>query len=135
MIGTLQEYLKRYNWDFVNIEANIILTGFSDENDFSYPITVSVREDIITMVCAFQANASTLAENIEKLLLLLRFNFSWPLAKIGLDDEGAIMLAVDLPSYGLSYEAFAIGLDILSETVQMLTAELPELKVISEEQV
>lgn len=134
MIETLQEYLKRYNWDFVNIEENIILTGFSDENDLSYPITLSVRDDIITIMCAFQANASILAQNIENLLLLLRFNFSWPLAKIGLDDEGAIMLAVDLPIYGLSFEAFTIGMDILSETAQMLTAELSQIKVFTEKQ-
>lgn len=132
MMDKRQEYVESYGWEYVIIDEKNILTGFSDKSKMSYPVLISSREEIVTITCTFQIKSDILIEFVDKLILLLRFNFYWPLVKVGLDDDGFVVLALDLPISGLTYDSFEFALDVFTETAQMLVAELPELSISAE---
>jgi hypothetical protein len=93
----------------------------------SYPVTLSVKEDVISFTVTFRADTAAITQNASIQTLLLRFNFAWPMVKIGLDEEFSVVLALDLPRKAITYDAFALGLDIFSDTAQMLADELSEV--------
>lgn len=127
MIDRLQEYLHQYKWTFEEVNENTLLTGFVDTDEFTYPITISVKNDIITMLITFQSDGEKLSSTNELLLLMLRLNFAWPIVKLGLDEDFEIILALDLYNSNVDYNTFAFGLDILTETAQTLVYELGDV--------
>jgi hypothetical protein len=127
VIDTLQEYLERYEWIFEKIDKDTLLTGFVNAEGFTYPLTISLKEDIVTLMITVQSYGEKLSTANEILLLMLHFNFAWPMVKVGLDESFTIVLAIDLYQIGINYNTFAFALDILTETAQMLTGELREV--------
>lgn len=127
MIETLKTFLREYGWDSELVEENVLLTGFVDENEFAYPITISIKGELIITQCEFQTVTGALDSNVEVLRSLLNFNYILPMVKIGLDEANAIILAVDMPYHGLAYESFVVGMNFLVEVAQMLPEELGDV--------
>lgn len=123
MMDELEEYMKRYGWTFERVEADALISGFLDESGAVYPLVVSLHSDLVSLQVAFRLSDPNFMHDAETFRTMLRLNYIWPLAKIGIDDAGGVVVAEDLPQEGLNYRAFALALDILAETAQIFASE------------
>lgn len=129
MMDTLQEYMKQYGWTFEAVDADTLISGFQDDSGAVYPLVVSLHRDLVSLQVAFKITEDSLVNDAKTLRSMLRLNCIWPLAKIGIDDVGGVVVAEDLPQDALNYQAFALALDILAETAQMFADEFSSLMV------
>lgn len=123
MMDELEEYMKQYGWTFERVGADTLISGFLDDSGAVYPLVVSLHSDLVSLQVAFRLSDANFMHDAETFRAMLRLNYIWPLAKIGIDDAGGVVVAEDLPQEGLNYQAFALSLDILAETAQMFAEE------------
>lgn len=127
LIDELEEYMKQYGWTFEKVGSDTLISGFLDDSGAVYPLAVSLHSDLVSLQVTFELSDDSFVHNAEILRTMLRLNWIWPLAKIGIDDVGGVVVAEDLPQEGLNYQAFALSLDILAETAQMFAGEFSSI--------
>lgn len=127
MMDKLEEYMQQYGWTFERVETDTLISGFLDDSGAVYPLVVSLHSDLVSLQVEFKLSNDSFVRDAETLRIMLRFNCIWPLAKIGIDDAGRVVVAEDLPQEGLNYQAFALSLDILAETAQMFAGEFSSI--------
>ncbi|MGC8780622.1 MAG: YbjN domain-containing protein [Anaerolineae bacterium] len=129
LIDELEEYMKQYGWTFERVGPDTLISGFLDDSGAVYPLVVSLHSDLVSLQVTFGLSDDSFGHDVETLRTMLRLNCIWPLAKIGIDDAGGVVVAEDLPQEGLNYQSFALSLDILAETAQMFSAEFSSIIV------
>ena len=112
---TIREFFERYNWE-ADYDGNTDtwLTGFrGDTSNFS--VLVHLTENWLYFIISPFVNAPRQDFCTRRLYThLLRLNHAMNLSKFSVDDEGDVVLTVELPTESLDYSEFADGLDALS---------------------
>lgn len=124
---SISGYLKRYGWDYEVKDEKTLLSGFTVDQEHSYPVTITQSGGFVSMAVGFVLDADILGQRPELASLMLRLNATWPLAKLGLVEERTLLVTVDLPDRELSYAAFETGLDVLCETAQAFAEEFQSI--------
>ena len=107
-------FFNTYGWDFRQEGEDLFRTGFvGDVGHFD--VWLRVTEDwlffsIQPYIPLFEGKA----HGTEVLSLLLYANHELSLAKFALDEDGDLVLAVELPAKGFGYSHFADALTALS---------------------
>jgi len=127
MLEKIENFIKQYGWAYKIEEDGKLLTGFTDSDGNGYPLLISLKDELVSLTTSFQLESEKTQDNSEWAILLLRFNYAWPMVKMGLDDDFTLVLSLDLLSSELSFEGFSFCLDVFVETAQMLTRELAEM--------
>jgi len=109
----VSEFLKQYGWEYETDEEEFLVTGFRGETGtFRIFIQVDDAWVILAIVPFTPAPVSGCRDRLCR--FLLRLNYEINLAKVGVDDEGDVVLLVEMRSEGLCFEDFAGALDALS---------------------
>ena len=110
----IPEYFQAYGWQFERSAEGVYRTGFVGDTGH-YEIWVRVTDQWVYFVINPYVNRSEDHEHGEEVLsLLLQANHEVNLAKFALDEEGDVLLAVELPSESFGYSHFADALTALS---------------------
>lgn len=121
-LDALEAFLTQYGWCCERLGDDAIVTGFADEQDRRYAISLAAGEKVVTMTTAFQLDELFVDEKM--LWTFLEFSGALPWAKLGADAEHNLLLAVDCPLEGLSYKAFALAMDTMCDAAQLLVDKL-----------
>lgn len=127
MLEKIETFLKQYGWDFKLEADGKFLTGFTNDNNNWYPLLISQKDELLTLTTSFQLDLEKAQSDFQWAILSLRFNFAWPMVKIGLDDDFGLVLSLDLLSSSLDSEGFSFCMDVFVETAQMLTTEFEDI--------
>jgi len=127
MLDKLETFLKQYGWEYKLDADGKFLTGFTDENGNGYPLIISSKDELVTLTTSIELDLEKTQGESQWAVLLLRFNYAWPMVKMGLDDDFRLVLSLDLLSKSLDYGGFSFSLDVFIETAQMLTKEFEEI--------
>jgi hypothetical protein len=117
-IQVLENHLTTYGWASQRLEDGSLLTGFGDEGTRAYAITIVAGDQMVTLTIAFELD--DLFVDQKTLWAFLSLNGILPWAKLAVDAEHSLLLAVDCPVEALSYPVFSLALDLLSSTAQLL---------------
>lgn len=129
-LQTLQEYLARYGWEYqTDDEAGALVTGFLDSQGRNFAIVISVSDSFVLFSLPYAALPIDPEPQNRVLTQLLELNFAWPIVKLGLDHEREIAVVTEFPVEGLTYDHFAMGVDLLTEAVEQLQERVPNLVV------
>ena len=124
MFDKIENYLTQYDWVYKSEEDGRLLTGFSDSNGNGYPVLISLKDELLSLTTSFQLDLEKKNQDFDWAILVLRFNYAWPMVKIGLDDDFRLVLSLDLLANSLDFNGFSFGLDVFVETAQMLALEV-----------
>jgi hypothetical protein len=112
-IETLGGFFEQYGWEYEGHEGQLLVTGFRGKSGI-FRIFVQVADDwVFFAVAPFIPRPSPECRN-RLLRFLMRLNYEMSLAKISVDDEGDIVLSVEIWARDLRFEGFAEALDVLS---------------------
>lgn len=127
-IVDFRNHFRQYGWAFEEPEesADLMLTGFVDSQERSFAIVITLSETFVTFALPYAPLPSE-GRWCESLEQMMRLNYEWPIAKLSLDEEKALLVSVELPRDGLVYEHFVIALDLLVEAVETLAEQLPDV--------
>ncbi len=115
LIEKIHQHIDRYGWSYeYDPESRTWHSGFRGKaNNFN--IFVHLTENWLIFSIAPLVNApeeSVCEQRLHKHLLQL--NFIINMAKFSLDEDGDVVLTVELPTENLDYSEFADGLNALS---------------------
>jgi hypothetical protein len=124
MTADIPAFFERYEWSCTQVDEAIWLSSFASERDEDFDLYVARSEDWIHFAVS-PLTPHPQAECREALYTaLLRLNGSIRLVRLGVDDEGDIVLLADLPIAVVDFAAFAATLDTLVNYTQQLAHEL-----------
>lgn len=110
----IANYFDSYGWKYVRQDASVYRTAFTGETG-RYDIWLKVTENWVYFSINPYAKKPTAKEHGESTLqLVLRANHEVNLAKFAVDDEGDLLLSVELPAEGFCYTHFCDALTALS---------------------
>jgi len=111
---TIEQYFEQYGWSYQRADENTFRTGFRGDVS-SFVIYVRLTKNWVYFTIVPFVVAPKEAECKRKLYQhLLRLNYEINLAKFGVDSDGDIVLAVELPREKLDYNEFSDALGALS---------------------
>jgi len=112
---TINEFFVKYGWEYdYDEENNAWHTGFRGKTS-NFTVFVHLTENWLIFSVVPYVNAPE-DERCQSHLgtYLLRLNCIINMAKFSLDDDGDVMLTVELPTEGLTYAHFFDGLNAVS---------------------
>ena len=110
----ISSFFQIYGWQFEPAGDGLYRTGFVGDSGH-YEIWVRVAQPwIYFTIQPFVPRPEGGEHGPEVLELLLTANHEVNLAKFGLDEDGDVVLAVELPCEGFGYSHFADALTALS---------------------
>ncbi len=113
-VDDIADYFHTYGWQFDRPSEGLFRTGFVGDSGH-YEIWIRVTEAwIYFTISPFFAAEEGQELASEVLRLLLHANHELNLAKFALDEDGDVLLVVELPRAGFSYSHFADALTALS---------------------
>lgn len=113
-VEDIAAFFDTYGWQFDRPSEGLFRTGFLGDSGH-YEIWIRVTEEwIYFTINPFFAAPEGEELGAHVLRLLLRANHDLNLAKLALDEDGDVLLAVELPRTGFSYSHFADALTALS---------------------
>lgn len=109
----VKRYFEEYGWVYEQIDTETLVSGFQGE-DSTFQIFIKFDDNwAYFMLLPFINKLQS--EYQEKIYLhLLQLNYEMNMVKAGVDQDGDIFLAVELPISDLDYEHFSDALDALS---------------------
>lgn len=111
---TLEEYFDRYEWTYHRLNETDFRTTFRGDVS-SFVIHVRIAGEWVYFTIAPFVVTPANAECEGKLHKhLLRLNHEMNMAKFTVDDDGDVMLTVELPSENLDYSEFSDALGALA---------------------
>jgi len=111
-IETVKSFLDKYGWKYDSLNQDTILTGFAGEKS-KFTLVVKAAEDwLIFSISPFveRPKPDCLANTLD---YLARLNFHATLVKFSVDEKGNIVLTIELPTNGLTFESFVASLEAL----------------------
>lgn len=113
-VEDIADFFRTYGWQFDRPSEGLFRTGFMGDSGH-YEIWIRVTESwIYFTISPFFAAAEGEELGSEILTLLLHANHDLNLAKFALDEDGDVLLAVELPRKGFAYSHFADALTAVS---------------------
>jgi hypothetical protein len=111
-IDTVKAFLDKYGWKYDDLNQDTILSGFAGEKS-RFTLFVKAAEDwLILSISPFVERPKPgCLENT--LNYLAQLNFHATLVKFSVDEKGNIVLTVELPTNGLTFESFVASLEAL----------------------
>ena len=107
-------FFDTYGWDYERREDTIFRTGFVGETGH-YDIWIRITEAwIYFTINPYVEKRSGKRHGHGTLVELLRANHELNLAKFAVDEDGDVLLSVELPADGFCYAHFADALTALS---------------------
>lgn len=123
----IEDYFDRYGWSFSRIKDETWQTGFRG-NVSSFRIMVQLTDDWVYLVInPFVVGPQQPEKRLKLYHHLLRLNQAINMAKFGIDRDGDVFLAVELPTEGFTYSHFKDGLDALSHYADTRYRDIFEL--------
>ena len=111
---TIVSYFEQYGWSYEKIGESDFRTGFRGDVSV-FRITVRVTDDWVYFSISPFIVAPQDADCERKLYKhLLKLNHEINMAKFTIDDEGDVVLTVELPGKELDYSEFSDALGALS---------------------
>jgi hypothetical protein len=110
----ITSYFEAYGWDFERREDAVFRTGFVGETGH-YDIWLRITEAwVYFTINPYVDRREGKRHGSGTLTELLKANHELNLAKFGVDEDGDVLLAVELPTDGFCYAHFADALTALS---------------------
>lgn len=109
----LDQYFEQYGWDYEQFDNETFVSGFQGEAS-TFQIFIKSDDDWVYFMLLPFINKPK-PEYQEKVYShLLHLNYEMNLVKAGIDDDGDVFLAVEIPTDNLDYQRFCDALDALS---------------------
>jgi hypothetical protein len=139
---TIASYLEQYGWSCERVDDAHFATGFRSQAGDSFPVYVTLGLSWVFFAISPFVQAPKDARCEGGLYRhLLRLSQRMNMAKFGVDSDGDVILAVELPREHLDYGEFADALNALSvyadqvfATVQALASDPTAVSSFTEEQ-
>jgi hypothetical protein len=107
-------FFETYGWRYERESQGLFRTGFVGDSGH-YEIWLRITDEwLYFTINPFWKPAPDGRHPDAVLELLLKANYDLNLAKFGLDEEGDVLLAVEMPRVGFGYSHFADALTALS---------------------
>jgi hypothetical protein len=106
-------FFDLYGWRYERESEGLFRTGFVGESGH-YEIWLRISDDWIYFTINPFVHPPEGGLTDEQLRLLLRTNHDLNLAKLAVDEEGDVLLTVEMPRVGFRYSHFADALTALS---------------------
>lgn len=120
-------FFNTYGWDFEPAGEGLFRTGFVGDTGH-YEVWIRVTEAwVFFTIQPFVERRAGRAHGLETLRLLLSANHEASMAKLTLDEEGDVVLTVELPCDGFAYLHFADALSALSHYADVLRPRFDEV--------
>ncbi len=120
----IEEYFRQYSWSYTRSSENTWITGVRTAVS-SFRIFIRMSEHWIYFVInPFVVSPPDPAERMRVYYHILRLNLDMNMAKFGLDGDGDIFLAVELPTENFEYSHFADALNGISHHAERLYSEV-----------
>lgn len=109
----LESAFNRYGWAYELLDSNTIVSGFQGEAQV-FQIFVRTSDNWVYFILLPFVSEPKIESKSQLFEHLLRLNYEMNLVKAGIDEDGDIFLAVELPVSDLDYQHFCDALDALS---------------------
>jgi hypothetical protein len=110
----IAEFFDEYGWRYERRSDGLFRSGFQGDTGH-YEIWIRVSDEWVYLtITPFVAKPDDEDHPPAVLEALLRSNYELNLAKFALDEDGDILLTVELPREGFDYSHFADSLTALS---------------------
>ena len=110
----IAEYFDSYGWGYVRAEPTVYRTAFTGETG-RYDVWLKVTDTwVFFCINPFVRKPTGEPHGVGTLQAVLRANHEVNLAKFAVDDEGDLLLSVELPAEGFCYTHFCDALTALS---------------------
>lgn len=120
----IEEYFQRYSWSYTRSSENTWITGVRTSVS-SFRIFIRMSEHWIYFVInPFVVSPPNVEDRMRVYYHILRLNLDMNMAKFGLDGDGDIFLAVELPTENFEYSHFADALNGISHHAERLYSEV-----------
>lgn len=107
-------YFDSYGWNYVRQEASVYRTAFTGETG-RYDIWLKVTDHwVYFSINPYVPKPEGQQHGEGTLQLVLRANHEVNLAKFAVDDDGDVLLSVELPAEGFCYTHFCDALTALA---------------------
>jgi hypothetical protein len=137
---TLESYFERYGWTYEQVSETSFRTVFRGDVS-SFVIRIHIASDWIYFSIAPFVLAPQEATSQRKLYRrLLKLNHEMNMAKFTVDDDGDVILTVELPTESLDYGEFSDALGALAYYADdnyaqvFVLAHVPEAHVIYDDE-
>jgi len=120
----IEEYFSRYSWSYTRSSENTWITGVRTSVS-SFRIFIRLSEHWVYFVInPFTVTPPNPDDRLRVYYHVLRLNLDMNMAKFGLDSDGDIFLAVELPTENFQYSHFADALNGISHHAERLYSEI-----------
>ena len=120
---TIEEYFERYEWSYNRTGDNTWVTGVRTQVA-SFRIFIRTTDNWIYFVInPYVVSPPDIGARMRVYFTILRYNLDMNMAKFGLDNDGDIFLAVELPTENFEFSHFADALNGLSHYAEKLYSE------------
>lgn len=121
---TIEEFFSRYSWSYTRSSENTWITGVRTSVS-SFRIFIRLSEHWVYFVInPFTVTPPNPDDRLRVYYHVLRLNLDMNMAKFGLDSDGDIFLAVELPTENFDYSHFADALNGISHHAERLYSEI-----------
>ena len=112
-LGQTERYFAEYGWVYAQIDTETLFSGLQGETS-TFQIFIKFDDNWVYFILLPFINKPR-PEYQEKIYAhLLQLNYEMNMVKAGIDEDGDIFLAVELPASDLDFEHFSAALDALS---------------------
>lgn len=125
-IEQIEEYIKQYGWQY---EKKVDGTWYFiiEIGEIKFPIIMKCSENWFLVSCVkLYTLPKSKGSKRRVVKRLLELNRELKMAKIGIDDEGDVVMSVEYPIKNMSYSEFRDSLDAL--TTYLKHYWVPEIK-------
>ncbi|MCB9437742.1 MAG: YbjN domain-containing protein [Anaerolineales bacterium] len=120
----IEEYFERYQWSFTRSSENTWITGVRTSVS-SFRIFLRLTEHWVYFVInPFVVAPPNQEDRLRVYYHILRLNLDMSMAKFGLDSDGDVFLAVELPTENFQYSHFSDALNGISHHAERLYSEV-----------
>ncbi len=121
---SIEEFFERYSWSYTRSSENTWITGVRTSVS-SFRIFIRLSEHWVYFVInPFVVAPQNPEDRLRVYYHILRLNLDMNMAKFGLDSDGDIFLAVELPTENFEYSHFADALNGISHHAERLYSDV-----------
>lgn len=121
---TIEQFFQQYQWSYTRSSKNTWITGVRTSVS-SFRIFIRISEHWIYFVInPFVVAPSDDEDRMRLYYHVLRLNLDMNMAKFGLDSDGDIFLAIELPTENFEYSHFSDALNGISHHAERLYSEV-----------
>lgn len=121
---SIEEFFDQYSWSYTRSSENTWITGVRTSVS-SFRIFIRLSEHWVYFVInPFVVAPQNPEDRLRVYYHILRLNLDMNMAKFGLDSDGDVFLAVELPTENFQYSHFADALNGISHHAERLYSDV-----------